>query len=229
MKKLLVLMMSLVMAANLVACGGSPKTEATFTAEQQALAQEYLEMCTKYDEAVDKVNETPALLENTELIDTMNDLADAIIEADEHFANPENLTDEVMAALKTAFAQTYAFIDEVNKLTDTGAGSDAPQTIVVDVELVNDTGVDIHGLAMSPANAKEWGENLLTEPLADGESGVSEVAFTQDTLVWDLLVEDAQGNQLSFMGIDFSQANVDGAQLVLAVTEGGDYVAMFTE
>lgn len=215
-------------AASSAAPKSSSQAEVDFTPEQQALAQEYLEMCEKYDEAVDKVNSTPVLLENTELVDTMNELADAIIEADEYFANPKDLTAEVMANLKEAIKQTHVFIEEVNKAADT-ATEPAAESIVVPVEVINDTGVDIHGLAMSPANSQDWGENLLTAPLAYGESGVSQMSFTQDTLVWDLLVEDAQGNQLSFMGIDFSEANVEGAKLVLSVTEGGAYMAMFVE
>lgn len=103
------------------------------------------------------------------------------------------------------------------------------ESVTVPVEIVNHTGVDIYALALSPASSDDWGENLLLEVLAADESGVTEITFTADTLVWDLLVEDAEGNQLSFMGIDFSEVDVEGAQLVLTATVDGEYVAMFAE
>ncbi|MEG1847374.1 MAG: hypothetical protein RR238_02780 [Lachnospiraceae bacterium] len=40
---------------------------------------------------------------------------------------------------------------------------------------------------------------------------------------------DADGGTITFMGIDFSEAPMEGAQLILSVTEGGEYVAGFAE
>ena len=54
---------------------------------------------------------------------------------------------------------------------------------------------------------------------------LGELAFTEDTLVWDILVQDGSENQLTFMGVDFSDVSVDGAKLILEATEGGDYFA----
>ena len=101
-----------------------------FTEEQAALAQEYLDMCVAYDEAVNLVNDTPELLEQQELVDVMNELTAAIDEADELFADPANLTPEVMDGLRTAFDQVYTFVDEVNTLVesiDTDANTEASE------------------------------------------------------------------------------------------------------
>ncbi|MEG2173937.1 MAG: hypothetical protein RR135_00440 [Oscillospiraceae bacterium] len=101
--------------------------------------------------------------------------------------------------------------------------------MTVPVEIVNNTDADLHTLAMSPTNDENWGGNLLDTPLTVGASGVSEMTFTEDTLVWDLLAGDSVGNMLTFMGIDFSEAPTQGAQLVLSMTEGGGYIAAFAQ
>lgn len=77
---------------------------------------------------------------------------------------------------------------------------------------------------MSPANDESWGEELLTEALLDGESGVTQMTFTTDTLVWDLLAADAEGTTITFMGIDFSNAPTEGTKLTLGQEDGGFFV-----
>lgn len=88
--------------------------EAEFTAEQQALAVDFMSMAEEYDAIADKVNASPELLENEELVTAMNDLADEIIKADEYFASPETLTPEVMGALRVAVDTGRAFIAEAS-------------------------------------------------------------------------------------------------------------------
>ena len=130
MKKLLVLMMALAMTLSLAACGGSDSAPATspsapaqvekteFTAEQQALAQDFLSMAEEFDAIADKVNASPELLENEELITAMNELADEIIKADEYFASPETLTPEIMGALTVAIEVGRSFIAEADAAFD---------------------------------------------------------------------------------------------------------------
>jgi hypothetical protein len=126
MKKLLVLIMTLAMILSLAACGGgeadpaaAPSApaqveEGEFTAEQQALAQEFLSMAEEFDAVADKVNANPEILSNEELVNAMNELADEIIKADEYFVDPETLTPEVMGALTVAIEVGRAFIAEAN-------------------------------------------------------------------------------------------------------------------
>ncbi|MPN57453.1 hypothetical protein SDC9_205147 [bioreactor metagenome] len=85
-----------------------------FTEEQQALAQDFMSMAEEYDAIADKVNASPDLLEDEELVTAMNDLADEIIKADECFASPETLTPEVMGALTVAIEVGRTFIAEAN-------------------------------------------------------------------------------------------------------------------
>lgn len=130
MKKLLVLIMALAMTLSLAACGGSDSAPATspstpvqveeveFTAEQQALAQDFMSMAEEFDAIADKVNASPELLENEELVTAMNDLSSEIIKADEYFASPETLTPEVMGALTVAIEVGRSFIAEAGAALD---------------------------------------------------------------------------------------------------------------
>jgi hypothetical protein len=130
MKKLLVLTMALAMTLNLIACGGSKATsteaptadvqaeKTEFTAEQQALAVDFLSMAEEFDVVADKVNASPELLSNEELVNAMNDLSNEIIKADEYFASPETLTPEVMGALTVAIDVGRSFIAEASAALD---------------------------------------------------------------------------------------------------------------
>ena len=121
--------MALAMTLSLAACGGkaapaaAPSTpvqveEVEFTAEQQALAQDFMSMAEEFDAIADKVNASPELLENEELVTAMNDLSSEIIKADEYFASPETLTPEVMGALTVAIEVGRSFIAEAGAALD---------------------------------------------------------------------------------------------------------------
>ena len=243
MKRKFALVLSMILCLSLTACGGDKKEavesaktqeetaetpeESTkeFSAAQQAAAQRFTDMTTRYDEVVEKVNADPNLADMQEIVAVMNELSDAIIETDDMFADPENLTTEDIESLDLAINQTYAFLDEVEAMLANYSGK---QVITIPVEIVNNTGADLSTLSMSPQNDENWGVNLLEEPLLHEESGITEMTFTEDTLVWDLNVGDASGNTLTFMGIDFTEAPLEGAKLVLSV-EGDSYVASFLE
>jgi hypothetical protein len=234
MKKLLVLMVAFVMALSLAACGGESSStssqveEVEFTAEQQALAQEFMDMTEMFNKIVDRVNASPELLSDEELITTMNELANEITAADEYFTNPETLTPEIMGGLKVAIEASRTFISKAEAALDeieAARANSETEAVIVPVEIFNNTGIDIYVLALSPANSSEWGENLITEVIKNGEKVQGELAFTKDTLVWDILVQDGSEKQLTFMGVDFSDASTNGAKLNLEVTEGGDYFA----
>jgi len=123
--------MALVMTLSLVACGGSEPTptsssstpaqvkQAEFTAEQQTLAQEFMDAAATFDKIADRVNVSDELRSNEELVTTMNEITDEIIAADEYFSNPETLTPEIMEGLKVAIAAIHEFAGvESQPLTD---------------------------------------------------------------------------------------------------------------
>ena len=189
MKKLLVLMMALVIALSLAACGGnnaapqvvsstassstpSQSKGAEFTAEQQALAQEFMDMAEKYDEVVDRVNVSDELRSDEELITSMNELADEIIAADDFFANPETLTPEVMAGLKTIIAEIHKFINTAGSALDE---------------------IDSAKAALEENNGEGIGK---TQPLTDDEINY---VLSLRTESWLALNQDQKSNVISLM------------------------------
>lgn len=134
MKKILACIMVLILSLSLVGCGGgqnsspAPSTpsqpsvqqeeEKEYTPEQQALAQEFVDMIDAYNAVVDRVNATPELLEDEELIEVMNELAGELTKIDEFFTDPEILTPEVMEAIKVTIEATYEFVTEAEAALD---------------------------------------------------------------------------------------------------------------
>ena len=136
----------------------------------------------------------------------------------------EKMEQQLTDAKNSAVEEVGAIQGAINE-TEAAAQASA-NSITIPVEIINNTGVDFYALAMSPANQETWGDNLLTEVLANGESGVTEMTFTQDTLVWDILVQDKEENQLVFLEVDFSVAPTENAKLMMKVQDG-NYVAAF--
>lgn len=254
MKKVLTILFAATVALSITACGSKteskPETTAAptkavttsvaadattaaaadmvagdYTPEQLATAEKFAAMSDRYNALADQVNIDENLNSVNELVDTMNLVADAINEDDALFEDPANLTDEVLKNLEEGIVVGNELIDQLEAMVANYSGK---QTITVPVEIINNTGADLHGLAMSPTNDENWGGNLLDEALLDGESGVTEMTFTEDTLVWDLLAADSEGTSLSFIGIDFTEAPTQGAKISLTF-ENGSYVAAFAE
>lgn len=75
-----------------------------------------------------------------------------------------------------------------------------------DVNITNDTGVDIVELYISPSDDDMWGEDLLAgETFAAGET----VRFTPDLVgtadaTWDICIVDADGDEVVFEGVNLS-------------------------
>ena len=68
-----------------------------------------------------------------------------------------------------------------------------------DFTLVNKTGVEIHALHVSPADANKWGPDILgKDTLEDGQS--VEIKFHEDAEAekWDLRIEDEKGNAIEW-------------------------------
>ena len=71
-----------------------------------------------------------------------------------------------------------------------------------DFTVVNKTGVGFKKLYVSPHSTDDWEENLLKEPLKDGES--FEISFEAKTKakMWDLRIEDSKGNSLEWENLN---------------------------
>jgi len=75
-----------------------------------------------------------------------------------------------------------------------------------DFTLVNHTGVEIHKLYTSPHSSDEWEEDVLgKDTLDDGES--IDITFTKKEKAahWDLRVEDAKGNSITWENLNLKE------------------------
>lgn len=242
MKKLLAMVLALTLALGLTACGGEEAPaesaattetpveetteeteEAEYTEEQLALAQEYSDMIDSYNAVVDLANGSEEFLANQEMVDLMNTITGQITEIDEMFADPSSLDATTMENIRAFIKSGNDFISSVEQFV--GEAGTAVEALTIPVQIQNETGVDIYAMALSPANSEDWGENVISEAILDGETAVGELTFTADTLVWDVLIEDSEGTQCTFMGVDFSSASTEGAVLLLSVTDAGEYYA----
>jgi len=82
----------------------------------------------------------------------------------------------------------------------------AAQALNLDFELVNGTGWAIKEIYISPATVNEWHENLISQPMADGDS--YEITFTQDADVakWDMkIVWVDEGEDVIWKNLDLSK------------------------
>lgn len=81
---------------------------------------------------------------------------------------------------------------------------------VATIAFRNDSGMDIYALYFAAASAGDWGGNAVKEgePLQDGYTTTFEDALTysEENLLWDMLIEDADGNEYRFNGLDVSEA-----------------------
>ena len=72
-----------------------------------------------------------------------------------------------------------------------------------DFLLVNTTGVDIYKVYVSPTGEAEWQEDILGEEvLLDGEEVTVTFDRSEQAKLWDIRVEDDEGNALEFTEID---------------------------
>ena len=72
-----------------------------------------------------------------------------------------------------------------------------------DFTLVNKTGVEIHALHVSPADANKWGPDILgKDTLADGESLKITFDDRDKHVHWDLKVTDKDGNSLEWYDLN---------------------------
>lgn len=77
-----------------------------------------------------------------------------------------------------------------------------------DFTLVNKTGVEIHALYVSPADANKWGKDILgKDTLEDGQS--VEIKFHEDEEAekWDLRVEDKDGHSIEWEDLNLMNIN----------------------
>lgn len=77
-----------------------------------------------------------------------------------------------------------------------------------DFMLQNTTGFDIHALYIAPSASEDWGEEMLGgSVLPHGNEVMINFTGAGGTKLWDIWVEDADGNALYWREIDLVQAS----------------------
>ena len=72
-----------------------------------------------------------------------------------------------------------------------------------DFTLVNATGVEIQSVYMAPHDSDDWGDDILDEDtLANGSSVDISFSRKEKAKMWDLRVEDSDGNSLEWENLD---------------------------
>lgn len=82
----------------------------------------------------------------------------------------------------------------------------AAQALNLDFELVNGTGWAIKEVYISPATVDNWQENVISQPMANGES--YEITFSPDADVakWDMkIVWVDEGEDVVWKNLDLSK------------------------
>ena len=75
-----------------------------------------------------------------------------------------------------------------------------------DFTVVNNTGVEINALYVSPADKNDWGEDILgKDTLPAGESTDIEFDDEEEAAKWDLRIEDKQGNSIEWADLDLTE------------------------
>lgn len=82
------------------------------------------------------------------------------------------------------------------------AGTAMAKEIVV----MNGTGFEIHGLALSPSESGKWGPDLLGNDILKPGEGLK-INISGDANNWDLAAVDNEGTQVTFENLDFRAAS----------------------
>jgi hypothetical protein len=89
--------------------------------------------------------------------------------------------------------------------SNSGAGNSASNEkgASQDFTLVNETGVEIHKVFISPHDSNDWEEDILgRDTLPTGQSVDIKFNRTEKAANWDLRVEDSQGNAIEWENLN---------------------------
>ena len=89
--------------------------------------------------------------------------------------------------------------------SNSGAGNSASNDkgAAQDFTLVNETGVEIHKVYISPHDTNDWEEDILgKDTLPSGESVDIKFNRSEKSANWDLRVEDSKGNAIEWENLN---------------------------
>lgn len=72
-----------------------------------------------------------------------------------------------------------------------------------DFTLVNKTGVEVYSVFISPHDSDDWGDDVMDQDtLADGETVDITFSRKEKADLWDLRIEDKDGNSIEWDSLD---------------------------
>lgn len=95
-----------------------------------------------------------------------------------------------------------------NTNTTSNTNSTAQEGGKQDFMLVNQTGVEIDKLYIGPHSSDEWGEDILgQDTLPSGQSVEIKFHRNEKAAMWDLKIEDKQGNSIEWENLNLLEIN----------------------
>ncbi len=82
----------------------------------------------------------------------------------------------------------------------------ASAALAKNVTVMNGTSFALHGMALSPSESNNWGDDLLGSDILKPGEGLT-INITGDANNWDLAVVDDDGAQLEFKNLDLRNVN----------------------
>lgn len=73
-----------------------------------------------------------------------------------------------------------------------------------DIVVVNGTSFSLHGMALSPSESNNWGNDFLENDVLNPGDSMT-ITINGDLNGWDLAVVDDEKNQLEFKKLDFTR------------------------
>ncbi|MBC3798397.1 hypothetical protein [Acetobacterium tundrae] len=116
-------------------------------------------------------------------------------------------------SLLVVFALSVFIFTGCGGSSSTGGGSSSNQatTYSQDFTIVNDTGIEIYSIYVSPTGVNNWGDDILTtDTLPTGNS--TDIVFDTDVQdqYWDLMIADSAGATVEWTNIDlFSVSEIN--------------------
>jgi hypothetical protein len=90
-----------------------------------------------------------------------------------------------------------------NAASNANTSSSSNQGANQDFTLDNETGVEIHKVYVSPHDANDWQEDILgKDTLPSGQSVDIKFSPKEQAAMWDLRVEDSQGNAIEWENLN---------------------------
>ena len=103
-------------------------------------------------------------------------------------------------------AATPASTPATNANNTNAPGGAAETSGAQDFTLVNRTGVEIHALHVSPHASDDWEEDVLgRDTLPDGQSVDIKFSRSEKAAMWDLRIEDKDGNHIEWENLNLLQ------------------------